>query len=126
VINNQPGVIYDQVLAWAWVNSVNTTVTIFDLRAFPVDGRFRDLDTAVAGLMLSVANVGALPSSGNWPGRRVWVVASSGEYVWGGMSWAPEVPDWVSWSTPPSGIAVGTGGGALSMQRYKLIDGRVL
>lgn len=27
-----PGSVYDQPLAWAWVNSVNTTVTIFDLR----------------------------------------------------------------------------------------------
>jgi hypothetical protein len=29
-----PGSVYDQPLAWAWVNSANTTVTIFDLRLF--------------------------------------------------------------------------------------------
>lgn len=32
-----PGVQYDQPLAWAWVNSVNTNVLIFDLRRKPLE-----------------------------------------------------------------------------------------
>lgn len=34
--NDDPGALYDHFLAWAWVNSVNTTVTIFDLRKLPL------------------------------------------------------------------------------------------
>lgn len=34
-IDNNPGVLYDQKLGWAWVNSVDTTVTLFDLRRLP-------------------------------------------------------------------------------------------
>jgi hypothetical protein len=31
-IDNNPGVLYDQKLGWAWVRSTDTTVTLFDLR----------------------------------------------------------------------------------------------
>jgi len=34
-IDNNPGVLYDQKLAWAWVRSTDTTVTLFDLRIMP-------------------------------------------------------------------------------------------
>jgi hypothetical protein len=34
-----PGGTYDHALAWAWINSANTTVTIFDLRALPLVDR---------------------------------------------------------------------------------------
>jgi hypothetical protein len=53
----------------------------------------------------SAATVGALPSTGNWTGRTVWVVAESAHYVWTGSTWddqgAPE-----STSTLHSGLAV--------------------
>lgn len=38
-VQSAPGVSYDHVLAWAWVNSVTTAVTVFDLRKLPLDSR---------------------------------------------------------------------------------------
>jgi hypothetical protein len=35
VLDATPGVLYDQPLAWAWVRSTDTTVTLFDLRLLP-------------------------------------------------------------------------------------------
>jgi hypothetical protein len=35
-LNADPGVITDQPIAWAWCNSANTTVVIYDMRQFPV------------------------------------------------------------------------------------------
>lgn len=35
-INTSPGVLTDQPIAWAWCNSANTTVVIFDLRLLPM------------------------------------------------------------------------------------------
>lgn len=44
--NDNPGVLYDHKLAWAWVNSVNTTVTLFDLRTLGLETRIASLVTA--------------------------------------------------------------------------------
>jgi hypothetical protein len=38
-IDNNPGVLYDQKLGWAWVRSTDTTVTLFDLRTFSAEAR---------------------------------------------------------------------------------------
>lgn len=35
-LNTNVGVLTDQPIAWAWCNSANTTVVIFDIRLFPV------------------------------------------------------------------------------------------
>lgn len=35
-LNSQPGVLTDQPIAWAWCNSANTTVVVFDIRLQPV------------------------------------------------------------------------------------------
>lgn len=35
-LNADPGVITDQPIAWAWANSANTTVVVYDMRQFPV------------------------------------------------------------------------------------------
>lgn len=35
-INTSPGVLTDQPIAWAWCNSANTTVVVFDLRLLPM------------------------------------------------------------------------------------------
>jgi hypothetical protein len=38
-IDNNPGVLYDQKLGWAWVRSTDTTVTLFDLRMMRAEDR---------------------------------------------------------------------------------------
>jgi hypothetical protein len=35
-LNADPGVLTDQPISWAWANSANTTVVVFDMRQFPV------------------------------------------------------------------------------------------
>lgn len=35
-LNANPGVLADQPIAWAWCNSANTTVVVYDMRQFPV------------------------------------------------------------------------------------------
>jgi len=44
VIDSNPGVLYDQKLAWAWVRSTDTTVTIFDLRKLTAETRVAALE----------------------------------------------------------------------------------
>lgn len=43
VIDSTPGLRYDHVLAWAFVNNVNTTVSLWDLRKLPLVDRFTGL-----------------------------------------------------------------------------------
>jgi hypothetical protein len=35
-LNSDPGVLTDQPISWAWCNSANTTVVVYDMRQFPV------------------------------------------------------------------------------------------
>lgn len=51
---NNPGVLYDQPLAWLWVNSANTTVTIFNIAPSKLETR---LDV---GLLVVVPDLDAL------------------------------------------------------------------
>ena len=44
---------------------------------------------------------------------------------WTGAAWVPWDSDWITWTTAPTNITVGTGGSASSVQRYKWIAGRV-
>jgi len=43
-IDNSPGVLYDQKLAWAWVRSTDTTVALFDLRKLTAETRVAVLE----------------------------------------------------------------------------------
>lgn len=47
-INNSPGVLYDQKLAWAWVRSTDTTMVLFDLREQPLEPRLQVIETTGA------------------------------------------------------------------------------
>ena len=47
-VTTNPGVSYDQPLAWVFVNSANTTLTIFDLRKLPLNGRLLALEDKAA------------------------------------------------------------------------------
>jgi len=47
-INSQPGQVYDHVLAWAWVNSVNTSVVVIDLRKIAASQQARHERVRVA------------------------------------------------------------------------------
>jgi len=44
VLDATPGVLYDQPLAWAWVRSTDTTVTLFDLRKLTAETRVAALE----------------------------------------------------------------------------------
>lgn len=60
-LNSTPGVLADQPLAWAWVNSTSTTVTVFDVRASRIDLRpapVHDLNGDQHTGILSVASGG--------------------------------------------------------------------
>lgn len=45
-------------------------------------------------------------------------------YRFDGSNWKAWESDWITWSTAPTNITVGTGGSASSLQRYKWVDGR--
>lgn len=42
-----------------------------------------------------------------------------------GAAWKEWDSDWISWSTVPTNLSVGTGGSAAMLQRYKWISGRL-
>lgn len=44
--NQNPGVLYDQPLAWAWCRSSDTTVVVFDLRKLPLKDRVAEVQNA--------------------------------------------------------------------------------
>lgn len=43
-INDNPGVLYDQKLAWAWVRSTDTSMVLFDLRELPLEPRLQVIE----------------------------------------------------------------------------------
>jgi hypothetical protein len=79
--NDNTGVLVDQHLAWAWVRSTDTTVTVFDLRAQPL--------LRTIGVDLPVATFSALPTGGNFVGREITVVDTGVTYRWSGSEWQP-------------------------------------
>ena len=49
-IDNNPGVLYDQKLGWAWVRSTDTTVTLFDLRTLSAESRVAAVEADITAL----------------------------------------------------------------------------
>lgn len=47
-------------------------------------------------------------------------------YKYDGTVWDAWQSDFITWSTAPTNLTVGTGGAASSLQRYKLINGKAL
>lgn len=60
-INTNPGVLYDHVLAWVWVNSANTTLLVVDVRRVA-------LSTARRGT--AAQRTAAIPTPSSVAGRR--------------------------------------------------------
>lgn len=53
-------------------------------------------------------------------------LANNVVYRWSGSAWKEWESDWITWTTAPTNLAVGTGGSASSSQRYRWINGRAL
>lgn len=64
--------------------------------------------------------VGDLPPSGNWPGRRILVTASGGEYRWDGSGWKldllPKTTFTPTWTNFNEGAGTNTG-------TYRVVNG---
>lgn len=75
-INRDPGVLFDQPLAWAWVRSSDTSMVLFDLRLRP--GIPADLD--------------ALAELGGPEGATTTVVEGGAEFVRRGGKWVQVTP----------------------------------
>lgn len=56
---------------------------------------------------------------------RGYQVDTRAEYRYTGSAWQAWESNWIVWTTSPSNFAVGTGGSAAVVQRYKWIAGRV-
>src|SRR5690606_16873404 len=52
---------------------------------------------------------------------RAWTIDTKIEYRFDGTNWKEWESDWISWSTAPTNLAVGTGGSAAMVQRYKWV-----
>ena len=46
-------------------------------------------------------------------------------YRYNGTSWSPWDSDYITWSTAPTNLTVGTGGSAATVQKYKYVGGRI-
>ena len=57
MIDNDPGVLYDQKLGWAWVRSTDTTVTLFDLRTLSAETRITALEAGWVAFTPSFTSV---------------------------------------------------------------------
>lgn len=58
-------------------------------------------------------------------GDRALQVDTGIHFRYDGSAWKAWESNWITWSTAPTGITVGTGGSASSLQRYKWMDGRI-
>lgn len=68
----------------------------------------------------------ALVTNGDaFEGLRVYQIDTKATYVYESSAWVLKDSDWITWATVPTNIAIGTGGSAASVQRYKYINGRV-
>lgn len=77
--NVNPGTLYDQPLAWVFVQSVNTTLTIFDLRSLPLPGRLALLEKPPIGRVVRSTVARTIPAT-TWTGLTVaneWDATSS-------------------------------------------------
>lgn len=62
-INDDPGVMYDHKLAWAWVRSTDTTMVLFDLRELPLEPRLQIIETAGAARSTGAVFPAATPAA---------------------------------------------------------------
>lgn len=60
-INEDPGVLYDHKLAWAWVRNTDTTMVLFDLREIALEARLQVAETAIESNSASVVTLLAGP-----------------------------------------------------------------
>ena len=82
--------------------------------------------TTMDGGMLVERSKAALDAVTNLAGRPSALVLADGIiYKWNGTMWKEWESDWITWSTLPTNIVVGTLGAASSLQRYKWIGGRL-
>lgn len=73
----------------------------------------------------SAADASALPSSGNWAHREVMALDTKIVYRHDGSAWKAWDSPWISYSPTLTGVAIGTGGSALSTWVYKYVAGDV-
>lgn len=117
-----PGTSFDMPLAWAFVNSANTTVTLFDLRLL---GSYLDQLAAFTQNSLRVAaliktpHVGAMMPALEGPTQVTyrWGVNSGGT-----ASWLPWDSEW----TPSAGFTYSGVTASAGSMRYRYRAGRVL
>lgn len=66
----------------------------------------------------------SLPVSGAL-GQKFLLTTTMVLYRHNGSTWKEWESDWITWTTAPTNLAVGTGGSASLLQRYKWIAGRI-
>lgn len=65
------------------------------------------------------ANAGALPTSGNWPGRTIFVEDIKCPHTWNGATWQRGMGAWLSWTPTLQNISLGAGGSSFGEYRYE-------
>jgi hypothetical protein len=69
----------------------------------------------------------ALVTNGDaFEGLRVYQIDTGVTYKYLSSAWEEWESGWITWATAPTGITVGTGGAASSLQRYMYVNGRCL
>lgn len=82
-LKTTPGVQYDQLLGWAWVNSANTTVYVWDLRRYPEHMMPRDL-----GTVADLDGLARVSTIGRVLGDTLRATELPGcEFRWNGTGW---------------------------------------
>lgn len=68
----------------------------------------------------------ALVTNGDaYEGLHVYQIDTKVEYIYLSSVWTPWNSDYITWSTAPSNVTVGTGGAAATVQKYKWSSGRL-
>ncbi len=117
-MNQSPGTLDAQALAWAWVNNTSTVVTVVDLRT-PV----ADLQQPRFGATAEAAT--SLP--GAFAGQRAFALDNGITYRWNGAAWRPWDSDWTDYYPSVDGIngAAGAAPGYVPAGRYRYVGGKV-
>lgn len=110
--NDNPGVLYDHKLSWAWVTSVNTTVTLFDLRTLGLETRMTGFAKTADHQINSYlwANAAARNAlTGMVAGATGYQSDTALEYTYNGTAWRVSTPGLVpiipTAAVPSSGTA---------------------
>lgn len=97
----------------SWINTIVAAIqALFNARADQTY-RWADATARAAQAGMSIGNTGYQIDTGT-------------TYRYNGTVWQIWASNWISWTTPPTNITVGTGGSAATVQEYKYIAGRVL